>query len=321
MFIFHCFLFPLRRELNSFSIIPGRRGRIEPILGCDFPPGSLRNGTTLVRRAIPSFELNQIAPSDGNSPPPTATGAAAAGGTSNGTIGGSGITTASPRSLDRITDVEQQIRRLTSLVEALADKTTPAGPPVNQEGPQTNPAEPPPPSGPPGLPYPYPYPYPQYPAYGYPPPPPPQGMPPPPPVVSPIEMFIPPATLNPAAGRSFDRIFHNIDAALRMTIARHEFKPIQLYKLDPLGKEAFKAKTFEFSEDGVTQRDREPTSKDYPTQRSLFQPFGRYLQLLHHFVIAAGNTDNSLAVVYATLDYANQLHAYAAICQIPLRVP
>ncbi|KIJ39993.1 hypothetical protein M422DRAFT_49473 [Sphaerobolus stellatus SS14] len=97
-----------------------------------------------------------------------------------------------------------------------------------------------------------------------------------------------------------------------MTIARHEFKPIQLYKLDPLGKEAFKAKTFEFSEDGVTQRDREPTSKDYPTQRSLFQPFGCYLQLLHHFVIAAGNTDNSLAVVYATLDYVNQLHAYAA---------
>ncbi|KAF8530693.1 hypothetical protein JB92DRAFT_2825547 [Gautieria morchelliformis] len=86
-------------------------------------------------------------------------------------------------------------------------------------------------------------------------------------------VFIPPISLNPASGMSLDLSFPHVDPALRLAIAKHEFRPGHLYKLDSTIKEKPTAKSFKISDDGAfTQRERDGSPKDYPSFRALLDP-------------------------------------------------
>ena len=102
--------------------------------------------------------------------------------------------------------------------------------------------------------------------------------------------FVPPISLNPASGMSLDRSFPHVEPALRLAIAKHEFRPGHLFKLDATVKEKPTVRTFEISDDGAfTQRDRDASPKDYPSFRTLFDPLVIYFEILQFFIISTGN--------------------------------
>ncbi|KAF8576426.1 hypothetical protein K439DRAFT_1302604, partial [Ramaria rubella] len=84
--------------------------------------------------------------------------------------------------------------------------------------------------------------------------------------------------------------FPQVKAALQLAIARHEFRPGHLYKLDSTIKDKPKTKTFEISDNGdFTQHDRDASPKDYPSFHALFDPLSIYFEILQFFIIASGN--------------------------------
>ncbi|KIJ35484.1 hypothetical protein M422DRAFT_262265 [Sphaerobolus stellatus SS14] len=133
--------------------------------------------------------------------------------------------------------------------------------------------------------------------------------------VQPVELasFIPPISHNPAAGMSFDRMFHNVDLALRLAIAKHEFRPEQIWKLDSLAKERSKSKSFELDDDGSwTKKEKAATSKDYPTQRSLFDPLTCYFQMVQLYILYSAGINSAGQVIFALGEYLRQLQNLAA---------
>ncbi|KAF8528241.1 hypothetical protein JB92DRAFT_3207746, partial [Gautieria morchelliformis] len=74
--------------------------------------------------------------------------------------------------------------------------------------------------------------------------------------------FMPPVSLNPALGMSLDRTFSHIESALWLAIARHEFRPGHLYKLDTTMKEKPNPKTFAILDEGeFTQQERDASPR------------------------------------------------------------
>jgi hypothetical protein len=121
--------------------------------------------------------------------------------------------------------------------------------------------------------------------------------------------FVPPISLNPASGMSLDRSFPHVDPALRLAIAKHEFRPGHLYKLDATVKEKPAAKSFEISDDGAfTQRERDASPKDYPSFRALFDPLVVYFEILQYFIISSGNVAASLQVNLGCSEYLRILY-------------
>ncbi|KIJ34921.1 hypothetical protein M422DRAFT_782663 [Sphaerobolus stellatus SS14] len=112
---------------------------------------------------------------------------------------------------------------------------------------------------------------------------------------------------------SFDRMFHNVDLALRLAIAKHEFRPEQIWKLDSLAKERSKSKSFELDDDGSwTKKEKAATSKDYPTQRSLFDPLTRYFQMVQLYILYSAGINSAGQVIFALGEYLRQLQNLAA---------
>ena len=121
--------------------------------------------------------------------------------------------------------------------------------------------------------------------------------------------FVPPVSLNPASGMSLDRSFPHVEPALRLAIAKHEFRPGHLYKLDATVKERPKPKTFEISDDGeFTQRDRDASPKDYPSFRTLYDPLVIYFEILEYFIISSGNIPAIQQVVLGCSEYLRLLY-------------
>ncbi|KAF8487717.1 hypothetical protein JB92DRAFT_2597470, partial [Gautieria morchelliformis] len=103
---------------------------------------------------------------------------------------------------------------------------------------------------------------------------------------------------------SLDRSFPHVDPALRLAIAKHEFCPGHLYKLDAIIKEKPTAKSFEISDDGAfTQRERDGSPKDYPSFHALFDPLVIYFEILQYFIISSGNVPASLQVNIGCAEY------------------
>jgi hypothetical protein len=130
-----------------------------------------------------------------------------------------------------------------------------------------------------------------------------------PPSAPPNDAFVPPISLNPASGVSLDRSFPHVESALRLAIAKHEFRPGHLYKLDATVKEKPKPKTFEISDDGeFTQRDREASPKDYPSFRALFDPLVVYFEILQYFITSSGNVAAIQQVILGCSEYLRILY-------------
>jgi hypothetical protein len=130
-----------------------------------------------------------------------------------------------------------------------------------------------------------------------------------PPSVPQNDAFVPLISLNPASGMSLDRSFPHVEPALQLAIAKHEFRPGHLYKLDATVKEKPKAKTFEISDDGeFTQRDRDASPKDYPSFRALYDPLVVYFEILQYFIASSGNIPAIQQVILGCSEYLRILY-------------
>ena len=133
---------------------------------------------------------------------------------------------------------------------------------------------------------------------------PPQHLPPPSTLQS--NAFIPPISLNPASGMSLDHSFPHVNPMLQLAIAKHEFCPGHLFKLDAIVKEQPTAKTFEISDDGAfMQCERDASPKDYPSFCTLFDPLIIYFEILQFFIISPGNV---AAIHQVNLSCSEYLH-------------
>ncbi|KAF8482191.1 hypothetical protein JB92DRAFT_2764815 [Gautieria morchelliformis] len=108
---------------------------------------------------------------------------------------------------------------------------------------------------------------------------------------------------------SLDRTFSHIESALPLAIARHEFRPGHLYKLDTAMKEKPKPKPFAISDEGeFTQQERAASPKDYPSFCALYDPLVTYFELLQFFVISSGNLPAIHQVTYGCSEYLRILY-------------
>ncbi|KAF8576608.1 hypothetical protein K439DRAFT_1622741 [Ramaria rubella] len=122
--------------------------------------------------------------------------------------------------------------------------------------------------------------------------------------------FIPPISLNPAAGAlSLDRSFPHVNTALSLAITRHELRPGHLFKLNSTIKDKPRPKTFKLSESGnFTQHDRDASPKDYPSFRAVFDPLSTYFEILQYFIISARHIPSIQQVVLGSSEYLHILY-------------
>ncbi|KAF8523587.1 hypothetical protein JB92DRAFT_2657730, partial [Gautieria morchelliformis] len=103
--------------------------------------------------------------------------------------------------------------------------------------------------------------------------------------------------------------FPHVDPALRLAIAKHEFRPGHPYKLNAMVKEKPTAKTFEISDDGAfTQCERDASPKDHPSFHALIDPLIVYFKILQYFIISSGNVAASLQVNLGCSEYLHIRH-------------
>lgn len=127
-------------------------------------------------------------------------------------------------------------------------------------------------------------------AFGAPTPQAPQAPIPPPLVIPPI---LAPPTVNPAAGTSsFRKLFPHVEAAVIMSVINHEFKPLDLYKLNFRLKEKANEKLLAVSAAGANlaiAEDERSSSKHYKTLQSVIIPLQTYARILGLHHTASGN--------------------------------
>ncbi|KAF8583872.1 hypothetical protein K439DRAFT_1347682 [Ramaria rubella] len=110
----------------------------------------------------------------------------------------------------------------------------------------------------------------------------------------------------PCFTSSLNQSFPHVDAALRLAIARHEFCPGHLFKLDSAIKDKPQTKMFKLSNSSdFTQHERDTSPKDYPSFRALFNPLSTYFEILKFFIISSGNIP---AIQQAVLGCSEYLH-------------
>ncbi|KAJ6610431.1 hypothetical protein B0H10DRAFT_1643772, partial [Mycena sp. CBHHK59/15] len=79
-------------------------------------------------------------------------------------------------------------------------------------------------------------------------------------------------------------LFPTIEAGMLLDIARHELKPVDLFKLDSRFRDKFDVERTEDS------KARTGTAKDYPSLHSLLIPLTTYFRVLQAFAASAGDT-------------------------------
>ncbi|TBU49441.1 hypothetical protein BD309DRAFT_986421 [Dichomitus squalens] len=101
------------------------------------------------------------------------------------------------------------------------------------------------------------------------------------------------APANPApAGKSLLDLFPSIEGTVLLEIARHEFRPGDLYKLDLRHKDRATRQVLDVSSGIVSVRDHAP--RDYPTFHSLYLPLITFFNVLAGFA----STDGDAAALY-----------------------
>ncbi|RDX46952.1 hypothetical protein OH76DRAFT_1301343, partial [Lentinus brumalis] len=103
-------------------------------------------------------------------------------------------------------------------------------------------------------------------------------------------------------------LFPSIKAPVLLEIARHEFEPSDLYKLDSKYRDKAGRSVLDFNGKTLTLRD--PTTKDYPTFHSLFSPLVSYFDVLVAFAATSGNAAASYHVARGSYRYLAQLESF-----------
>ncbi|KAG6876671.1 hypothetical protein C0992_012133 [Termitomyces sp. T32_za158] len=119
-----------------------------------------------------------------------------------------------------------------------------------------------------------------------------------------------------SAGKSLPALFPAIETSLLLDIARHEFRPLDLCKLDPASK--FRRADMERSDNGGS---RVTGTKDYPALHNLLIPLSTYFSVLQAFAATSGNAHATFLIGHGAARYAshlmnlNQKYEWAAVLQ------
>ncbi|KAI0779410.1 hypothetical protein C8Q74DRAFT_1175080, partial [Fomes fomentarius] len=112
-------------------------------------------------------------------------------------------------------------------------------------------------------------------------------------------------------------LFPTIEGSVLLEIARHDFKPGDLYKLDTRHKERASRQVLELSSGIVSVRDQAP--RDYPSFNSLYIPLSTYFNVLAGFASTSGDANAlyhlsaSTTVYLARLAQFSQDYQWAAV--------
>lgn len=117
------------------------------------------------------------------------------------------------------------------------------------------------------------------------------------------------------AGKSIPNLFPSIETSMLLEIARHEFRPIDLCKLDS----RFRNKADVERMDSLAPR--AGSYKEYPSLHSLIIPLQKYFQVLQAFSMTGGDAHATFIIGRAAGEYVahimdlNQLYDWNAVLQ------
>ncbi|EPS92742.1 hypothetical protein FOMPIDRAFT_1106331, partial [Fomitopsis schrenkii] len=103
-------------------------------------------------------------------------------------------------------------------------------------------------------------------------------------------------------------VFPKIKASVLLEIARHEFEPSDLYKLDLKFRDKAERSVLDLTGDSITLR--KTSTKDYPSYNSLVPPLTVYFSILSAFVASSNNISLLFEVTRATMMYLHRLELF-----------
>ncbi|KAH0582292.1 hypothetical protein J132_04999 [Termitomyces sp. J132] len=119
-----------------------------------------------------------------------------------------------------------------------------------------------------------------------------------------------------SAGKSLPALFPAIEASMLLDIAHHEFRPMDLCKLNPTSK--FRRTEMERTD---TNGPRITGTKDYPSFHALLIPLSTYFSVLQPFVASSGDANATFVIGHGAARYLshlaslNQKYEWAAVLQ------
>ncbi|KAH9858502.1 hypothetical protein C2E23DRAFT_4097 [Lenzites betulinus] len=122
----------------------------------------------------------------------------------------------------------------------------------------------------------------------------------------------PPANIPAPTGRSLTRLFPRIPEGVLQAVARHDFRPTDLSKLEPTDfpRNARTGTVFEFDPDTRSFTVREPSAEDYPSFHSLFAPLTTYFHILTMSAASGGDVAAVTQVASGAYAYLAQLEQF-----------
>lgn len=109
-------------------------------------------------------------------------------------------------------------------------------------------------------------------------------------------------------GMSLLDLFPSVKAGVLLDIARHDFEPSDLYKLDSKYRDKAERSVLDLS--GSTLTVRSTTTKDYPSFHSLFLPLTVYFRILTAFAASSSNGSFTYQVSTGAMEYLSQLEVF-----------
>ncbi|KAJ8694039.1 hypothetical protein PTI98_008972 [Pleurotus ostreatus] len=133
----------------------------------------------------------------------------------------------------------------------------------------------------------------------------------------PLIPYVPPPTANTSIGMlSIPDFFPDVDAAIVVSIGKHEFKPQQLGKLIP--SVTAKATTTMYAlEDGTLRAMDMAPIKDLPDFSTFMCTLGVYFQILYCYAGTPGSIQAVTDVAISSQAYTNLLHEYSHYFSYP----
>ncbi|KAJ7151255.1 hypothetical protein C8R46DRAFT_914220 [Mycena filopes] len=119
--------------------------------------------------------------------------------------------------------------------------------------------------------------------------------------VAPPPPSIPPFVAhNPPSKSSLYDLFPTIEAGQLLEIARHEFRPVDLHKLDSTFRDRF---DIDRPDDAKGR-----TAKGYPSLHSLISPLFTYFRILSAFAASSGDAEATRVIADGSARYYEHLH-------------
>ncbi|KAJ7250505.1 hypothetical protein B0H12DRAFT_976874, partial [Mycena haematopus] len=102
-------------------------------------------------------------------------------------------------------------------------------------------------------------------------------------------------------------LFPRVKASLLLDIARHDFEPLDLFKLDSRFRDRADKSHLDVESGSVLVKTRAGSLKDYPSLHSLLTPLNVYFDILLSFAASAGDAAVTRLMGHGALAYSNLL--------------